>query len=229
MKNKVIFALAVSSLMVSTASSAASLTMRYQYVEKQKVQEVLTRIGGSVGNTIFGVQVTNKSPQSLNHMYLGSAELQLGYRFRFENSTLLTKFDATSLSSGAEWKPSLTYTYSFDNNISVYGRYKHAWFMPLDKEKDGRDKSIFQAGIGYKWNGYDFGLSGDYQYGGDDWNLSVVDGESKNYKSSYNLKIGKKIKKYTPFIEIGETTQGANPKIHGEREMRYRAGVMMTF
>ncbi|MDN3702348.1 oligogalacturonate-specific porin KdgM family protein [Vibrio artabrorum] len=163
--------------------------------------------------------------KTLDTYALSSSEIQLGYRYHVnETHTLIPKIDFTSTSSGVMYTPQLGLQSNWDYGIFTELKYKHEITVPSNSTKYIKQKSQYQAKVGYKaTKALTFQLEYDYHKGLDDqyyWDKHDFKHEIE-FKTYYKVAPG-----ITPYITFAGVPVGATVSGY---QLRYRLGLLYSF
>ncbi|GAB7220410.1 oligogalacturonate-specific porin KdgM family protein [Vibrio comitans] len=229
MNSKRIIASVVTTMLISTSASAATLMLRQEHMSNDQnvanTNATLVKISGSMGNTFIGTQIIHKG-ESLDSYVLGSTEIQLGHRFTINDDIkVVPQLQLTAVSSGLIYTPMIAMNYKLGGGFSIEPKYKHKFHVGVQdgEYNDTKQTSQYQFNLNYAKDDLRLGLQYDYH--------DALDGQTfynnKGFKHLLEFKTYYQVAPgLTPFVTFAGIPVGNKSD---EYQLRTRIGLLYSF
>jgi hypothetical protein len=229
MSSKKLIALAMTTMVISTSASAATLMLRQEHKSNDQndanTNATLVKIGGSIGKTFIGTQIVHKG-EKLNSYTLSSSEIQVGYRHDVnEDIRVIPQLQVTATNGGITYTPMGAVDFKLGGGFSIVPLYKHKFYVGVKNGEynDTKQTSQYQLNLNYAKDALRLGIQYDYH--------KALDGQTfynyKEFKQELELKAYYRVAKgLTPFITFAGVPVGNRSD---EYQLRTRLGLLYSF
>ncbi|MFA0077788.1 oligogalacturonate-specific porin KdgM family protein [Vibrio artabrorum] len=221
-KNKI--TLAIVATLFASSVTAASLDARQEYKHGSESWASRIKIGGSVDNHFFGVEMKQKGKPFSEWAAAGS-EFEYGYKFKIDEHWLIQPSMPISFGSDSiTYKPQVRVQYAFDSGVKAKLRYRHEFRdYTSGSSNENKNRSKVTGNIDYNWNAWQFGFEANYaeDFANNEW----TGGGGADNEWDYNMKVGYKEADWNwrPYVEFG------NVQDSRDRQLRSRVGITYSF
>ncbi|GAL33740.1 N-acetylneuraminic acid outer membrane channel protein NanC [Vibrio maritimus] len=235
--------IAVTTLLATTAVSAASFNVRHEYKNETKQHSSRVKLADNIGNFLVDIEAKFKGQNGkfMEDLQINGWELGLNYRHVLnDNWTLTYGMPIEARSAGMTYKPQLRATYQVDSidGLSLSARYRYdikhtnGSTSYVDDNDDGNFEPVVNpskderrhrvtANINYALDDWRFGFEGNY-YKAEGYNL--YNNKDTNYE--LNATVAKRMGQWTPSVEFGDVNVSSTSD---KRELRSRIGLTYSF
>ncbi|WP_394154196.1 oligogalacturonate-specific porin KdgM family protein [Vibrio maritimus] len=223
LKNKTYALTIVIAALFGTSVSAASLDFRQEYKHDSKDYASRVKLAAGVGNMYFGVEAM-QSGKPFSEWQSKGNEFDFGYNYKVdEHWSLIPGMPITFSDGHVTYKPQLRAQYSFDSGLVTKLRYRHE-FRNFSDERSSEQKSKVTANLDYKYNGFEFGLEGNYEKGLDDQTL--FDNGDTNWDALFKIGYKGPDWSWRPYVEFANVSVASDSS---DRQLRSRVGITYSF